>query len=312
MKPHCPTTPVICGPTAGGKSQIAIDLARTLIDRGHPAEIVTADSMQIYRGMDIGTAKPDAEQQAGIPHHLIDVVEPEARFTVADWLGLAEPLIEKLKARGVIPIVVGGTHLYVKALIDGLMEGPAPDESVRAELSDMDPAVRRAELERVDPEAASRIHPNDTRRTIRALEVYRVTGEPMSVRQSQWDDRGRKDVRLVGLEWETPSLNQRINARVRSMIEDGLENEVRGLWELKRLGPQACEGLGYKQFIHRFEGRYTHEEAVETIKIETRRFAKNQRTWLKRLRRTPGSLWISPEHAERRDLVHGLIESLGI
>lgn len=293
MHAPLPKTPVICGPTAGGKSRLAVELARSLIDSGTPAQIVTADSMQVYRGMDIGTAKPDTDERHGIVHHLIDVVEPTERFSAFDWLSLAEPLIERLRGEGTLPVVVGGTHLYVKALLEGLMTGPEPDEVLRAELRAMEPAVRRAELEQVDPEAAARIHPNDERRTIRALEVFRQTGVPISRQQQQWDGAGREDVVLIGLDWETAQINTRINARVREMVAGGLESEVRGLWEAGILGPQAIEGLGYKQFVAHFEGRCTREEAIEAIKIETRRFAKNQRTWLKRLRRTPGSVWLS-------------------
>ncbi|MFN7022427.1 MAG: tRNA (adenosine(37)-N6)-dimethylallyltransferase, partial [Phycisphaerales bacterium] len=172
-----PLTPVIAGPTAGGKSSLAIELALALRDRAQiPAEIVTADAFQLYSGLDIGTAKPTPDERRGIAHHLIDLVpsRPDPahtdRFTVDDWLRLATAKIADLRARGVLPIVVGGTHLYIKALLDGLFDGPQPDPALRTELEAMPPAARRAELERVDPAAASRIHPNDLRRTVRALE----------------------------------------------------------------------------------------------------------------------------------------------
>ncbi|MEO0511999.1 MAG: tRNA (adenosine(37)-N6)-dimethylallyltransferase MiaA [Planctomycetota bacterium] len=301
--------PVICGPTAGGKSRLAVELAQALVAAGRPTEIVSADSMQVYRAMDIGTAKPDADERRGIEHHLIDVVEPTERFSVADWLGRARPLIDALRDRGIVPVVVGGTHLYVQALLDGLMDGPEPDERLRATLRAMAPGERRTELERVDPAAAARIHPNDERRTVRALEVFRQTGVPISEHQKQWGagtgagvEAGQGgDAVLIGLDWTSEGLNRRINARVRGMVADGLEGEVRALWEAGRLGPQAGEGLGYKQFVASFEGRCTRDEAVERIKIETRRFAKNQRTWLKRLRQRPGSRWLQPERDD--DLV---------
>lgn len=310
-------TPVICGPTAGGKSDLALDLAQSCATHlGFSAEVVTADAFQIYRGLDIGTAKPPMVERRGIPHHLIDLVEPDApsdqRFTVDDWLTLAEAAIAAIRARGKLPIVVGGTHMYVKALLEGLFDGPEPDPALRAELAAMDPAARRAELERVDPAAAVRIHPNDARRTIRALEIFRQTGTPISAHQQQWD-RGQSNDRyqLIILDWPTEQINRRINARVRSMMQLGLLEEVRNLISTHRLGPAAREALGYKQLepivrqaLH--QGTWPPnptavEEAAERIKIETRRFAKNQRTWLRRLSTTPGALSIDAETVSQDD-----------
>lgn len=281
--------PVIVGPTAGGKTTLAVELARALAAHSTPAEILTADAFQVYRGMDIGTAKPSADERGGIPHHLLDLVEPDARFTVHDWLRLADPLVADLRARGVVPIVVGGTNLYVKAFLDGLFQGPEPSEAIRAELAETPQPERRTELERVDPAAAERIHPADERRTVRALEVYRQTGTPITELQQQWDRTPRPGTLLVGLDWPVDAINRRINARVRTMMEQGLLDEVRTLEPT--LGPQAREALGYKQLLAHLAGRMTLEEAVEKVKIETRRFAKNQRTWLRRLRSTPGSAW---------------------
>jgi tRNA dimethylallyltransferase len=289
--PLPPRFPVICGPTAGGKSAAAVTLAHLLKrERGVAAEIVTADAFQVYRGMDIGTAKPTLAEREGIPHHLIDIVEPTERFTVDQWLQRAETLITELRARGTLPIVVGGTHLYIKALMDGLFEGPGADPALRAALGAMEPAARQAELQRVDPAAAERIHANDTRRTIRALEVHRLTGKPISAHQQQWDAQTRTDALLVTLNWPTEELNRRINARVKQMMEAGLLEEVKRLHARNALGPQAREALGYKQLLAHLTGQGTLEEAVERVKIETRRFAKNQRTWLKRLGITPGSV----------------------
>lgn len=288
--------PVIVGPTAGGKSALAVEVARVV-----GGEIVSADSVQIFRGMNIGSAKPTAEERGGVPHHLIDVVDPTDVFTVADWLARAERAIEEIRSRGRVPVVVGGTHLYIKNFLEGMFEGPGANEELRERLRAVPSSELRAELERVDPAAAARIHPNDLRRTIRALEVYRLTGAAISQHQSQWDaqGRGRTDCVLVGLEWAVEAINPRINARVKQMMERGLLDEVRGLWSRGAFGPgtagtpnQAREALGYKQLMAHLEGRSTLEEAVEAIKIETRRFAKNQRTWLKRLRPTAGSAWI--------------------
>ncbi|HEX2838793.1 MAG TPA: tRNA (adenosine(37)-N6)-dimethylallyltransferase MiaA [Phycisphaerales bacterium] len=283
--------PVICGPTAGGKSALAVGLAIELRAIGVGAEVITADAFQVYRGMDIGTAKPTPEEMRGVPHHLIDLVEPTDRFTASDWLARAGAVIGDCRARGVIPIVVGGTHLYVKLLVDGMFEGPGADEALRAELNAMDPAALRAELERVDPEAAHRLHPNDIRRTVRAIEVFRLTGRGISEHQRQWGNEHLQSAyRLIVLEWPIERINPRINARVKDMLVRGLEDEVRGLWQRGVLGPTAREALGYKQLVDHFEGRCSLEDAVERIKIETRRFAKNQRTWLKRLRMKPGSI----------------------
>jgi tRNA dimethylallyltransferase len=294
--------PIIVGPTAGGKSALAVEVARALVLAGRPAEIISADSVQIFRGMNIGSAKPTADERGGIIHHLIDLCEPDGPpFTVHDWLAEANSLIDRLRGQGVVPVVVGGTHLYIKSLLEGMFEGPGADEGLRAELRGLGPAALRAELERIDPAAARRIHPNDERRTIRAIEVYRLTGRAISEHQSQWDreERVRRDAVLVGLEWEIEEINRRINARVRLMLEQGLLAEVRSLHSAGRLGPQAREALGYKQMIEHLEGRCTLEDAVEAIKIETRRFGKNQRTWLRRLRRTPASLWIEAARIPR-------------
>jgi tRNA dimethylallyltransferase len=293
--------PIIIGPTAGGKTALAVDVALRVNAGalgGHArfAEVISADSMLLYRGLDIGSAKPTMDERRGIPHHLIDVVDPTESFSVSQWLARAEACIGDIRARGGLPIVVGGTHLYVKALLDGLFEGPGADETLRNELRGLSQAERRAELERVDADAAGRIHANDERRTIRALEVFRITGTPISKLQRQWDrDDSPRDRFLMGLEWSSESINPRINARVRAMMDAGLLNEVRGLHEGGKFGPQSREALGYKQLIAHLEGGCSLEDAVEEIKIETRRFAKNQRTWMRRLRMTPGALWIDAE-----------------
>ncbi|GAB5497246.1 MAG: tRNA (adenosine(37)-N6)-dimethylallyltransferase MiaA [Phycisphaerales bacterium] len=304
--------PVICGPTAGGKSSLALAVARRLSEMGHNAELVSADAYQVYRDMDIGTAKPSRAELDEVPHHLIDIVEPTEPFTLAQWLALAEEAIEAIKKRGNVPIVVGGTHLYIKSLMDGLFEGPTPDAAIRAQLQALPTAELRAELERVDPEAAARIHPNDERRTIRALEVFRQTGQTISSLQTQWDKEHPRDPSrfLVVLNWEAAAINTRINARVREMKAEGLIAEVRALHEAGRLGPTAREALGYKQFIHHFEGELAEDEAIEQIKIETRRFAKNQRTWLRRLQSSQGSLTLSPADSESRLMTQTVINSI--
>ncbi|MFG0274156.1 MAG: tRNA (adenosine(37)-N6)-dimethylallyltransferase MiaA [Phycisphaerales bacterium] len=286
--------PVIIGPTAGGKTALGVAVARALDATGRgPAEVVSADSMQVYRGMDIGSAKPTPDEQGGVPHHAIDIVEPDRPFTVADWLARAEGAIADIRARGGTPVVVGGTHLYIKALLEGLFEGPPADAALRDRLHAMAPTELRAELERVDPQAAAKIHPNDLRRTVRALEVFATTGRPISAQQGQWDSgRRRPDALLVAIRWEVKEINRRINKRVRRMMDDGLLEEVRTLEERGVLGEQARQGLGYRQLLDHLAGRMTLDEAAERIKIETRRFAKSQRTWLRRLMAGGPSLWL--------------------
>jgi tRNA dimethylallyltransferase len=255
--------------------------------------------MLVYRGLDVGTAKPTREERRDVAHHLIDVVEPTESFSVKQWLTLAERAIAEIRSRAAWPIVVGGTHLYVKALLDGLFEGPGADEALRARLTAMSPAELRAMLEAKDPAAAARLHPNDLRRTVRALEVLELTGVPMSEHQKQWDAaRGPSEFTLVGLEWPVEAINRRINARVRLMMERGLLEEVRRLRgegafeaEVGQMN-QAREAVGYKQLLAHLEGRCALDEAVERIKIDTRRLGKAQRTWLRRLRTTPKSVWI--------------------
>ncbi|HMN95926.1 MAG TPA: tRNA (adenosine(37)-N6)-dimethylallyltransferase MiaA [Phycisphaerales bacterium] len=290
MNPTPFPTIVLVGPTAGGKTRLAIELARRLPGGG---VCIAADSMQVYRGMTIGTAKPTPDERSLAEHRLIDVAETEDDgFTVERWLRMARAAIDEIRAAQRWPIVVGGTNLYVKALLDGLFEGPPADEALRSALEPVSAADLRAELERVDPASAARIHPADRRRTIRAIEVHRLTGRPLSAHQVQWD-RGRLGAAIgpaliVGLEWPVEAINRRINDRVRAMIDAGLVEEVAELHAAGRLGTQARAALGYAQIVDHLEGRCTLEEAIEATKIASRRYAKQQRTWLKRFRAVPG------------------------
>jgi len=298
------TRPVILivGPTAGGKSSLALALAPQLPGGG---EIISADSMQVYRGMDIGTAKPSAAEQALIPHHLIDLVEPNVPYSVDEWLKGAERLIVEIRGRGRWPIVVGGTNLYVKAFLEGLFDGPPADEALRRELAGWSLEQLHAQVARLDPPSAQRIHPNDRKRLTRAIEVHRATGQPLSQWQSQWSSAARRaDVRLIGLDWPSEEINRRINARVRAMIGAGLVEEARLLHRSGRLGMQAREALGYKQLIAAFEGGRTLDEAIEQIKVETRRFARKQRTWLKSFRIQPDSCWIACRDEVAQETTH--------
>ncbi len=301
--------PVIVGPTAGGKTALAVELAHRLARSDQPGQIVTADAYQIYRDLTIGTAKPTIEEQQGITHHLIDLVDLKARFTVHDWLNLANPLIESLQSNSITPIVVGGTNLYVKAFLDGLFEAPEPTQAIKAQVEAMSQPDRRAMLGKVDPIAFERIDGADLRRTRRALEVYLQTGTPISELQKQWEHEktSRPQAVLVGLDWPTELINSRINQRVKLMIDAGLVEEARAIFDRGGFGDQSREAIGYKQLIAHFEGRCTLDEAIERIKIDTRRFAKNQRTWLKRLRVRPGSIWVEAGNRDVQDIADEVV-----
>ena len=245
-----------------------------------------------------GTATPTAEDQRDIPHHLLDVADPSAPWTLDDWLRAAEAAIAAVRDRGHWPIVVGGTNLYLQALLFGLLDGPAPDQALRDALMAKPREEVRSELERLDPEAAAAIHPNDLRRTIRAIEYARGSGTSIAQAQVQWAGACRPDTQFIGLTWPTDMINRRINARVAAMVDGGLLEEVRGLHAANSMGPQAAAAVGYAQLVDHLEGRCTLEAAVEQVKIKTRRFAKQQRTWLRRFRAIPGSIWLEPEEHE--------------
>ncbi|MBI1368243.1 MAG: tRNA (adenosine(37)-N6)-dimethylallyltransferase MiaA [Planctomycetes bacterium] len=279
---------VIVGPTAGGKTALAVAMARAL-----GGEIISADSMQVYRHLDAGTAKPGAAERAAAVHHLIDIVEPTESWTVAHWLERAEALIADMHGRGVVPIVVGGTNLYVKALLEGMFDGPPADEAFRAAMANVSSTELHKRLAAIDRDAADRIDPQDHKRLVRALEVHHATGQPISVLQQQWSESADKTYRhdpiMIGLNWPPELINPRINARVRQMFaaDSGREDlvaETSRLLAAGLLGPQAKEAIGTKQVLDHLAGRCTRDEAMERVKIDTRRFAKTQRTWLKRYR----------------------------
>ena len=273
---------LILGVTASGKGRLAFDLAESL-----GAEIISIDSMKVYRRMDIGTAKPPEEARRGIKYHLIDIVEPSDSFSVGAFRERALGAMEQIKGRGKEIIGVGGTALYIKALLYGLFEGPGSDEQIRAELQERAEAQGLAELyqelTKIDAIAAERINPNDSKRIIRALEVYRITGKPISSFQRQWDDSDAKhDWTIIGLRREKAEESRRINGRVKGMIAAGLVDEVKALLgEEKPLSRQAGCAIGYAEIIEYLGGRIELEDAVELIKKNTRRLAKNQRTWFK-------------------------------
>jgi tRNA dimethylallyltransferase len=273
----------ILGCTAGGKGTVGRELASRL-----GAQIISVDSMKIYRRMDIGTAKPSAQVRAAIPHHCLDLVEPSESFSVARYVEHADRAAGAIRAAGSIPLAVGGTSLYIKALTEGLFEGPAADAELRARLQERARteglAALHAELVWKDPQAGARIHPNDQKRIIRALEVHGATGQTISRLQTQWDAGQRRyDCVMVGLRREKEDLHRRINLRVKRMIDAGLRDEAAALLaEPNPPGPQAAQAVGYAEMFEHLRGRCSLEDAVEAIKINTRHLAKKQRTWQRR------------------------------
>jgi tRNA dimethylallyltransferase len=275
----------LVGPTAVGKSELALRVAER-----HDAEILSLDSMAIYRGMDVGTAKPTPEQQARVPHHLIDLAEPHEEFSTARYLQQAEAACLNVLERGRRPLFVGGTGLYLRAVLRGVFEGPAADWEFRREL-EAEAAQRpagwlHAELQAVDLESARRLHPHDTRRLVRALEIHHVTGTPASrLQREQPLPEEQRPRHVYWLHPERAWLYARIDRRVERMFEAGLEEEVRRLHQLSPpIGRTAKQALGYREVIDWLEGRIeTREETVELIQTRTRQFAKRQYTWFRNL-----------------------------
>jgi tRNA dimethylallyltransferase len=291
MPPPIPVI-LVLGPTASGKSSLAAALATRL-----GGEVVSADAFAVYRGMDIGTAKPDAVARAAVPHHLIDILEPEERCDASRWVGLAEAAIREIHARGRLAMVAGGTPLYTKLLIEGISAGPPRDERLRSELQQADPASLWSELQRVDPTYAAARHPNDLRRIVRAIEVHRLTGRPYS--SFHTTDGTRRDDLLVlqfGLQWDKAVLHERINQRVRSMLDAGLVEEVRRL--RPRLSPEARQAVGYKEVLDHLDGRLDLTACHAAIALGTRHLAKHQMTWY---RRFPDIRWLPGDAPDLAD-----------
>jgi tRNA dimethylallyltransferase len=285
MRSTSPSILAILGPTASGKSDLALRTARRL-----GAEILSVDSMQVYRGMDIGTAKPTAAERAQVPHHLLDVVDPDQTFTVARFVELADTVIADAARRGVRLIAVGGTPLYFMALFRGLFAGPGADPALRQRLSALGNAELHRRLAQADPAAAARIHANDTKRLVRALEVLELTGRPISDWQRQWEGPPRHPAVWVGLHWDREALNRRINARARAMLAAGWLEEARGpLARYGELSPTAAEAAGYGELFAHLRGRCSLDEAVEQIKMATRQLARRQIKWF---RRFPEVTWL--------------------
>lgn len=284
---------ILTGPTACGKSALALDLAARV-----GGEIVALDSMTVYRGMDVGTAKPGAGDRARVPHHLLDVLDPWESLTVAWWLERAGAACADITARGKRPIFVGGTPFYLKALLHGLFDGPPADASLRAaleaEAARDGNAALHARLTAVDPKTAARLHPNDVRRVVRALEVHALTGKPISDWQQTWDtpsfvsESGAKPqaAAIPGAVLELPRevLYDRINRRVDAMLAAGWLDEVRALRELPQpLSREARQALGYRELLEWLDAGGDWGATVELIRTHTRQFAKRQLTWFRHL-----------------------------
>ena len=288
-----PKVIVICGPTASGKTSLSIELAKKI-----NGEIVSSDSMQIYKYMDIGTAKPTKEEMQGIKHYLVDFVEPDQRYSVAEFKKDAETAIEEILKKGKTPIIVGGTGLYVDSLIYGIEYQEIKfDAQYRQELEE------RAEKEgleklyeeatQIDPQAMEKISKNDKKRILRVLEIYKATGK----NKTQQEIESRKnevkyDYKVFAINLERALLYDRINKRVDIMMENGLVEEVEQLLKKYKEFPTAMQGLGYKEVVEYLQGELTKEEMCEKIKMETRRYAKRQITWFKKNKQT---IWIEPK-----------------
>jgi tRNA dimethylallyltransferase len=273
-----PRLVVIVGPTGAGKTRVSLQLAERF-----GGEVISCDSQQVYIGMDIGTGKVTAEERARVPHHLLDVVRPDEEMTAARFIELADRAIADVHARGKVPIICGGTGLYVRALLLGLFEGPPASADVRRELIAMGPEALHAELVRVDPASAARIDRNDEKRMVRALEVYRLTGETMTAHQARHDHKTmprRYEARLVGLAPEREKLYAAIDARVDEMIAAGLEREVSALREAGYLPPlRSQQAIGYSELHEVAAGALERGRAIELIKRNSRHYARRQLSW---------------------------------
>ncbi|MCG2677601.1 tRNA (adenosine(37)-N6)-dimethylallyltransferase MiaA [bacterium] len=267
---------VIVGPTAVGKSEVAIELAKKI-----NGEIVSCDSRQVYEHLNIGTAKPTKEERKKIPHHLIDIIKPNEEFNAFLYAQRAHEAISKVHKKKKIPILVGGSGLYVRAVLNGIFPGAGKNKEIRNRLEKFSSSALYKKLKETDPKTALRLHPHDKVRLIRALEVYELTGQPISALQKvSKEKKPNYNLMMVGLKRKREGLYQRINKRVEGMIEGGLVEEVRGL--LKKGFSKdliALKGLGYKEIIGYLDREYGLEEAIRLLKRNSRRFAKRQLTW---------------------------------
>ncbi|GAB6180771.1 tRNA (adenosine(37)-N6)-dimethylallyltransferase MiaA [Desulfotomaculum defluvii] len=291
----------IVGPTASGKTDVAIELAKMI-----KGEVISADSMLVYRQMNIGTAKPTLDEMQGIPHHMIDIVDPDEEFSVAMYQSEVEELINEITNVGNLPILVGGTGLYVRSVIDHYdFTPPSKENHLREELKlkaeRVGPEAMHRKLSEVDPESALRLHPNDLRRVIRALEVYYQTGKTISEYQYiNKVDKPKYNLKMFGLTMDRQLLYKRIEQRVDIMLQKGLIDEVKNLMQQYETWGTALQGLGYKEIIGYLKGEYSLQEATEILKRNTRRFAKRQLTWFRADKRIH---WVNIECFENKKAI---------
>lgn len=290
---------ILTGPTGSGKSGLALELAEQL-----DGELIGMDSMTLYRRMDIGTAKPSAADLARVPHHLIDRLEPWEAGNVAWWLAEAEQACRQIRTGGKIPIFVGGTPLYLKALLHGLVAGPPMHPEIRQQweafAQQEGPERLHAKLGEVDAVTAARLHVNDVRRVVRALEIWSLTGQPMSAQPANWEQEPRR-IPAVVLDWPRPVLYQRIEQRVSQMLRAGWLEEVKLLRELSPpISKEAGQALGYRELFQYLAGGITWEETVSRLVIHTRQFAKRQLTWFRGI---PALEWCPVHNAPCADTV---------
>lgn len=274
----------LTGPTASGKTGLGIELAQRL-----NGEILSLDSMAVYRGLDIGTAKPRSDERAGVPHHLLDLVDPSDDFSIAQYVTAAHQIAGEILSRGKTPIFVGGTPLYLKSLLRGMYQGPPADwdfrRQVEAEIAEVGVDKLRERLWQVDPLSAAKLHPNDTRRMIRALEVARTTGQPLSHWQTQFDEpRPAQNSRVFALHWPRAQLHARIDQRVEQMFASGLVNETQQvLARYGELSRTALQAVGYREVIEHLQGERDLAETIQLVKYRTHQFARRQETWFRGL-----------------------------
>jgi len=298
---HSPKILAILGPTGSGKSALAMAAARKL-----GAQILSVDAMQVYQQMDIGTAKPSLAEQYEVRHHLLNWVRPDETFSVARFVAVAQQVIADCHQRQTPLIACGGTPLYFKSLFFGIFEGPGADLAVRERLANLPGSELHERLKSVDPAAAERIHASDQRRLVRALEVFELTGRPISSFQTDWESAApsRYPTLWIGLRWETEQLNRRLNARARDMIAAGWVDEVRELDRKFPVWSQTASGAtGYQELLNHLRGAQSLDDAIEQIKIATRQLARRQMKWFKRF---PDVHWLDGAGALEENLAETL------
>ena len=274
----------LTGPTASGKTTIGLELAAAI-----DAEIISLDSMAVYRHLDISTAKPTREQQSLVRHHLLDVVDPNENFALASYVEAATKAVNEIRDRGRQPLFIGGTPLYLKSLLRGIDEGPPPDwefrREVEAEVERVGAEALHERLRQVDPLSAHKLDPRNVRRIIRALEVHKLTGQPISHTQMHFDEgRPPEECRVFVLHWPREKLHERINDRVDRMFQQGLIDEIRDVRErFGEVSRTASQAVGFREVVDLLDGEYSQEEANRRVKVRTRRFARRQETWFRSL-----------------------------